>query len=71
VGIAAAAERRTATAAAAAARRDSAQRRHHCAADGEALRAALDKVLAGEPVPEPHHPSMGCGINWKPGNQSS
>ena len=40
-------------------------------ADGEALRAALDKVLAGEPVPEPHHPSTGCGIKWKPGNQPS
>jgi peroxiredoxin len=38
-------------------------------ADGEALRAALDRVLAGEPVPEPHHPSMGCGIKWKPGNE--
>ncbi|KWX04252.1 alkyl hydroperoxide reductase [Carbonactinospora thermoautotrophica] len=36
---------------------------------GELLRAALDRVLAGEPVPEPHRPSMGCSIKWKPGNE--
>jgi peroxiredoxin len=36
---------------------------------GERLRAALDRVLAGEPVPEPHKPSMGCSLKWKPGNQ--
>jgi peroxiredoxin len=36
---------------------------------GRTLRAALDAVLAGEPVPEPHPPSMGCGIKWKPGNE--
>ncbi|WP_067458676.1 thioredoxin family protein [Actinomadura macra] len=36
--------------------------------DGSSLRAALDLVLAGEPVPEPHTPSLGCGIKWKPGN---
>ncbi len=35
---------------------------------GEALRAALDRVLAGQQVPEPHRPSMGCGIKWLPGN---
>ncbi|WP_412519204.1 thioredoxin family protein [Actinomadura madurae] len=36
--------------------------------DGASLRAALDLVLAGEDVPEPHTPSIGCGIKWKPGN---
>ena len=36
---------------------------------GERLRRALDLVLAGEPVPEPHKPSMGCSLKWKPGNQ--
>jgi len=36
---------------------------------GEDLRAALDKALAGEPVPEPHQPSMGCNIKWKAGNE--
>ncbi|MCZ7528956.1 MAG: thioredoxin family protein [Acidimicrobiia bacterium] len=36
---------------------------------GEDLDAAIDAVLAGESVPEPHHPSMGCNIKWKPGNE--
>jgi len=36
---------------------------------GQDLRAAIDHVLAGEPVPEPHKPSMGCNIKWKPGNE--
>jgi peroxiredoxin len=36
---------------------------------GASLRAAVDLVLAGQPVPEPHDPSVGCGIKWKPGNQ--
>jgi peroxiredoxin len=33
--------------------------------NGELLRGALDKVLAGQPVPEPHQPSMGCSIKWR------
>lgn len=33
--------------------------------DGSSLRGALDKVLAGESVPLPHLPSMGCGIKWR------
>jgi peroxiredoxin len=36
---------------------------------GADLRAALDAVLAGRPVPEPQQPSLGCNIKWKPGNQ--
>ncbi|HEY1178109.1 MAG TPA: thioredoxin family protein, partial [Phytomonospora sp.] len=32
---------------------------------GEHLRAAIEHVLKGEPVPEPHHPAMGCGIKWR------
>jgi peroxiredoxin len=36
---------------------------------GEDLRRAVDAVLAGEPVPEPHRPSLGCNIKWKPGNE--
>lgn len=39
--------------------------------DGADLRQALDAVLAGEPVPEPQMPSMGCNIKWKPGNEPS
>jgi peroxiredoxin len=36
---------------------------------GAALAAAIDLVSAGQPVPEPHRPSMGCGIKWLPGNE--
>lgn len=32
---------------------------------GELLRDALQRVLAGEAVPEPHIPSMGCSIKWR------
>lgn len=32
---------------------------------GEDLRAALDSMLAGEPVPERQVPSAGCNIKWK------
>jgi peroxiredoxin len=36
---------------------------------GESLRAAVDSVLKGEAVPEPHYPSIGCSIKWRPGNE--
>jgi peroxiredoxin len=36
---------------------------------GEDLRAALDAVLAGKPVPSEQKPSVGCNIKWKPGNE--
>jgi peroxiredoxin len=32
---------------------------------GELLEAAIEQVLAGRPVPEPHRPSMGCSIKWR------
>jgi peroxiredoxin len=32
---------------------------------GHDLRAAIDLVLAGEPVPEEQRPSIGCNIKWK------
>lgn len=32
---------------------------------GELLSAAIKQVLAGEPVPEPHIPSMGCSIKYR------
>lgn len=35
---------------------------------GATLRGAAEHVLAGRAVPEPHAPSLGCGIKWKPGN---
>ena len=37
--------------------------------DGRELRAALDAVLTGAPIPEPQLPSMGCNIKWKPGSE--
>lgn len=33
---------------------------------GEDLRAAVDAVLAGKPVPADQKPSIGCNIKWKP-----
>lgn len=36
---------------------------------GHNLRAALDAVLAGEPVPQDQKPSIGCNIKWKAGNE--
>jgi peroxiredoxin len=35
---------------------------------GDELRAAIEAVLADEPVPVEQYPSMGCSIKWKPGN---
>lgn len=35
---------------------------------GRDLRAALDLVLAGKPVPAEQVPSVGCNIKWRPGN---
>lgn len=36
---------------------------------GADLRAALDAVLEGGPVPAEQKPSMGCNIKWKPGRE--
>lgn len=36
---------------------------------GSDLRAALDAVISGAPVPANQKPSMGCNIKWKPGNE--
>jgi peroxiredoxin len=36
---------------------------------GEDLRAALDLVLAGKPVPADQRPSIGCNIKWRAGNE--
>jgi len=48
---------------------DDARPRSTAPVTGRTLRTALDAVLAGQPVPEPHPPSMGCGIKWRPGNE--
>jgi peroxiredoxin len=36
---------------------------------GRDLRAALDAVLNGEPVNPHQHPSAGCNIKWRVGNE--
>jgi len=36
---------------------------------GKDLRAALDDVLAGKPVPPNQKASIGCNIKWKSGNE--
>lgn len=36
---------------------------------GKDLRAALEAILAGQPVPPEQKPSIGCNIKWKPGNE--
>jgi len=37
--------------------------------NGENIRAAIDAVLAGQPVNPEQKPSIGCNIKWKPGNE--
>ena len=39
------------------------------AVDGRDLRAAIDAVLAGEPVSDDQVPSIGCNIKWIAGNE--
>ncbi len=36
---------------------------------GASLTEAVEKVLDGESVPEPHYPSIGCSIKWRAGNE--
>jgi peroxiredoxin len=36
--------------------------------DGRDLRAAVQAVIAAQPVSEAQKPSIGCNIKWKPGN---
>lgn len=37
--------------------------------DGSLLVDAVQRIANGQDVPEPHRPSMGCSIKWKPGLQ--
>ena len=37
--------------------------------NGAELRSALDALLSGHAAPEHQHPSVGCGIKWKAGNE--
>jgi hypothetical protein len=34
--------------------------------DGRTLRAALDALLAGQPISAEQQPSIGCNIKWHP-----
>ena len=36
---------------------------------GEDVRAAIDAVLSGGPVPQEQRASIGCGIKWRAGNE--
>ncbi len=47
---------------------DSSRPSNNLPVTGADLRAALDAVLAGQPVPAEQKPSIGCNIKWKPGN---
>jgi peroxiredoxin len=44
---------------------DGSRPRNDVPVTGEDVRAALDAVLAGEPVAEEQRPSIGCNIKWK------
>lgn len=48
---------------------DSSRPRSGVPLTGSDLRAALDAVLAGQSVPEPQRPSLGCNIKWRPGRE--
>jgi peroxiredoxin len=37
--------------------------------NGREMRAAINAVLAGQPVSEQQMPSIGCNIKWKAGNE--
>jgi hypothetical protein len=48
---------------------DSSRPRNGIPVDGSDLRAAIDRVLAGEKPPEIQKPSIGCNIKWKSGGE--
>lgn len=48
---------------------DDARPKNDVPVTGDDLAAAVEAVLAGEPAPETQHPSMGCNIKWRPGNE--
>ena len=37
--------------------------------NGLDLKGAVDQLLKGEPPTDSQHPSMGCNVKWKPGNE--
>lgn len=48
---------------------DPSRPRNNLPIDGSDLLAAARAVVAGEPVPEPQVPSIGCNIKWREGNE--
>jgi peroxiredoxin len=46
---------------------DDSRPRNDVPVTGRDVRAAVDAVLAGKPVPQEQRPSIGCNIKWKPG----
>ena len=48
---------------------DGARKNNDVPVDGADLRAAMDAVLAGQPVSGDQKPSLGCNIKWKPGHE--
>jgi peroxiredoxin len=44
---------------------DGSRPRNDVPVTGKDVRAAVDAILAGEPVPEEQRPSIGCNIKWK------
>lgn len=48
---------------------DGSRPRNDVPVTGGDLRAAVEAVLAGTPIPEPQTPSLGCSIKWRPGNE--
>ena len=48
---------------------DGARPSNEVSIDGRDLRAAMEAVLSGSPVPEPQLPSLGCNIKWRLGNE--
>jgi peroxiredoxin len=48
---------------------DGARPRNDEPVTGRDLKAAVDSVLVGGPPPAFQHPSMGCNIKWRPGNE--
>ena len=48
---------------------DDARPRNGKPVNGADLRAALDAILSGTPIPEPQRPSIGCNIKWVAGNE--
>jgi hypothetical protein len=48
---------------------DSSRPGNGIALTGKDLRAALDAVLAGQPVASEQRASLGCNIKWRKGNE--